>query len=259
MNLLWTIACSLSVQLIILRTSSVLNLSRSLSRHSLQPSPFNATGLSSVEKAALRTPSIPSQSHGLLGQTEGTSLARATSCFILGQRNIDMIDSYSCKDTPMMTIIKCRDYKTCKMYNAKAVLYLSAHQMWISRTVLPGNSQVKCECIDRPLQVENVWKQHVTCDLHLCTWLFTRYTFGQKLKCVKLKLLFVSLPVKSWEQLVILCSEQDATIQIWSHFWVDYSQSCRHQAWNRNACSSSLCLWKVRNARPFSALNRTQF
>lgn len=73
--------------------SSVLNLSMSLSRRSLQPLPFNATGLSSVEKATLRTPAIPSQSVGLLGRTEATSLARATSCFISGQRNCGMIDS----------------------------------------------------------------------------------------------------------------------------------------------------------------------
>lgn len=55
--------------------SSVLNLSISLSRHSLQPLPFNATCLSSVEKTALRTPAIPSQSVGLLVRTEATSLA----------------------------------------------------------------------------------------------------------------------------------------------------------------------------------------
>ena len=72
--------------------SSALNFSNSLSILSLQPLPFKQTGLSSVEKAALKTPAMVSQSAGLLGRMAATSFARERSCVISGHRNCGILN-----------------------------------------------------------------------------------------------------------------------------------------------------------------------
>lgn len=76
--------------------SSALYLHSRHSIRSLQPLPFNSTGLSSVENAVLSLLAMSSQSCGLLGRQEITSRASATSCLTSSQRNCGILQVNTC-------------------------------------------------------------------------------------------------------------------------------------------------------------------